>query len=58
MTMGAADIASDLPLWAATYTYSCDFGALRMFGGWAKAAMMQYSDRGNACGISFDLSCY
>eukprot|EP00762_Andalucia_godoyi_P007081 ANDGO_01849.mRNA.1 putative GH family 25 lysozyme 2 len=58
MTMGDADIASNLPLWGATYSYECNFGDVELFGGWGSIAMMQYSDEGNSCGIDYDLSCY
>jgi hypothetical protein len=57
-TTGGAVLDPGRPLWAATYSYECNFSDVSLFGGWGSIAMMQYSDRGNACAIQYDINCY
>jgi len=44
------------PLWYAHYDNNPSFSDFKEFGGWTKPYAKQYSDKGNKCGVSYDIN--
>jgi len=54
-------VGGNYPLWWAHYDYVANWNAWAPFGGWTKVRggfMKQYSDKGSACQVSYDMNFY
>ncbi len=53
------NVGGSFPLWYARYDFKVSMDEFKPFAGWVKPSIKQYSDKGSACGVAFDINmCY